>query len=194
MVALSLHVDYWDYIGWRDPFAQPHFTERQRWLTRLANASTVYTPEIFTGMKELRGWRRPAAFAERIEAINRLPASADISLQMEPAGEAALDLQARFVLKGGVKKAEAIVVLYENQLVSEVRAGENHGVKLQHERVVRFWSPTIELNEATGQAAWRHTLKLPADWQRAHLGVAAFIQDSKAGEILQAVSMPGCVG
>ncbi|WP_313953211.1 DUF1223 domain-containing protein [Accumulibacter sp.] len=191
LVALSLHVDYWDYIGWQDPFAQPRFTERQRWLAGLARSSTVYTPEIFTGMKELRGWHRPAAFTERVEAINRMSAGADINLQMEPAGDSAVNLQARFVLKGGAK-AEAIVVVYENRLVSEVRAGENRGVKLQHERVVRFWSPTIPLNAATGQTVWQQTLKLPADWQRDQLGVAAFVQDPQAGDVLQAVSIPGC--
>ncbi|MBE2260417.1 MAG: DUF1223 domain-containing protein [Candidatus Accumulibacter sp.] len=197
LVALSLHVDYWDYIGWRDRFAQPQFTQRQRWLTQLAAASTIYTPEVFAGMKEYRGWQQPALFAARIEAINRLPAAAEIALQMQPAGDAAVDLEARFALREGAGSratAEAIVVVYENQLRSEVRAGENRGANLQHERVVRFWSTPIALNTANGQTVWRQTLKLPADWQRGKLGLAAFVQDRQAGEVLQAMAMPACGG
>jgi hypothetical protein len=61
VVPLSLHVDYWDYIGWSDPFAQAQFSERQR---RLAGGATIYTPEVFVSARELRGWR-DAANVER---------------------------------------------------------------------------------------------------------------------------------
>jgi hypothetical protein len=196
VVALALHVDYWDYIGWQDPFAQPAFAERQRWLTRLARSSTVYTPEVFTGMKELRTWHTATNFAERIENINRRPAAADIALQMRPADDDAVDLEARFTLRegeGAGQAAEAFVIIYENQLRSEIRAGENRGANLQHDRVVRFWSTALPLNKADGTALWRQTLKIPADWQLKQLGVAAFVQDAQAGEVLQAVAMPGCL-
>ena len=196
VVALALHVDYWDYIGWQDPFAQPAFAERQRWLTRLARSSTVYTPEVFTGMKELRTWHTATNFAERIENINRRPAAADIALQMRSAGDSAVDLEARFTLREGERAGqatEAFVIIYENQLRSEIRAGENRGVNLQHERVVRFWSTALPLSKADGTALWRQTLKIPADWQLKQLGIAAFVQDAQAGEVLQAVAMPGCL-
>src|ERR1039457_1730220 len=54
VVPISLHVDYWDYIGWKDVFAQHAYTERQRWLSDLARTRTVYTPEVFVGGQELR--------------------------------------------------------------------------------------------------------------------------------------------
>lgn len=196
LVALSLHVDYWDYIGWQDPFAQPAFAKRQRWLTQLARSNTVYTPEVFTGMKELRTWHTAASFAERVQKLNRLPAAADIALQMRPAGDSAVDLEAHFTLREGSQArptTEAIVIIYENRLHSDIRAGENRGVKLQHERVVRFWSTAVPLGKADGTAVWRQTVNIPAEWQRKELGVAAFVQDPKAGEVLQAVAMPGCL-
>lgn len=194
LVALSLHVDYWDYIGWQDPFAQPHFSERQRWLTGLAGGRTVYTPEVFAGMKELRGWRQQATAAEQIQSINRQPARADISLQMRPGRDKDIELEARFALKEEQRErgVEGIVVLYENHLVSAVGAGENTGSTLRHERVVRFWSPPVTVNASSGQTLWRQTLRLPGNWQRGNLGVAAFVQDPHAGEVLQAVAMPGC--
>ena len=47
VVPISLHVDYWDYIGWREPFAQAQFAERQSWLVRTNGHKTVYTPHFF---------------------------------------------------------------------------------------------------------------------------------------------------
>jgi hypothetical protein len=134
-------------------------------------------------MKELRTWHTATNFAERIENINRRPAAADIALQMRPAGDDAVDLEARFTLRegeGAGQAAEAFVIIYENQLRSEIRAGENRGANLQHDRVVRFWSTALPLNKADGTALWRQTLKIPADWQLKQLGVAAFVQDAQA--------------
>ncbi len=195
LLALSLHVDYWDYIGWKDRFAQPQFAERQRQLSRLAGGSTVYTPEVFTGMKELRGWRSPAELAQRVKRINEQAAGAQITLLMKPAAGGAVEVQATFALAPGMpprEQIEGVVVLYENRLSSEIRAGENHGVTLQHDRVVRFWSAPVALDAQTGRASWRQTIALPADWKRGDLGVAALVQDVRAGQVLQAVSMPAC--
>ncbi|UUZ55652.1 DUF1223 domain-containing protein [Massilia sp. H-1] len=46
-VLLSMHVDYWNYIGWKDPYSRKVFTERQRALSDLAHTRTIYTPEFF---------------------------------------------------------------------------------------------------------------------------------------------------
>ena len=195
LLALSLHVDYWDYIGWKDRFAQPQFTERQRQLSRLAGGSTIYTPEVFTAMKELRGWRSPTELAQRVKRINEQPAAAQITLLMQPAAGGAVEVQASFALVPGVpprQQIEGVVVLYENKLSSQIRAGENHGATLQHDRVVRFWSAPIALDAQTGRASWRQTIALPADWKRADLGVAALVQDARAGQVLQVVSMAAC--
>lgn len=194
-VALSLHVDYWDYMGWKDPFAQSRFSERQRWLSQLAASSTIYTPEVFVGMKELRGWNKQNVLEQRIEAINQLPARARISVLMSPSGSTAVDLEARFALGDSTSGAAAqgVVIVYEKKLSTEVRAGENRGARLEHDNVVRYWSAPVMLDAQTGRAEWRQTVKLPADWKRKNLGIAALVQDAKAGEVLQAVLMPGCV-
>ena len=195
LVALSLHVDYWDYIGWNYRFAKAKFTERQRQLSRLAGGSTIYTPEVFAGMKELRSWRNPSELAQRIRSINEKPAEAQINLQMSASGGQAIEIQASFALTPAAangQQAEAIVVLYENRLVSAVKAGENHGASLQHDRVVRFWSAPVALDARTGRASWQQTINLPADWNRANLGVAALVEDTRLGQVLQAVAMPAC--
>lgn len=195
LVALALHVDYWDYIGWQDPFARAKFTERQRQLSSLAGGSTIYTPEVFVGMRELRSWRNQSALEQRIKRINEQAAAAQISLQMRSTGGSAVEVQASFALAPTTPLGDAhegIVALYENNLVSEVRAGENHGVSLQHDRVVRFWSTPVVVDAQSGRATWKQSINLPADWKRENLGVAALVQDARLGQVLQAVAMPAC--
>ena len=196
LVALSLHVDYWDYIGWKDRFAQARFTERQRQLSRLGGGSTIYTPEVFTGMKEFRSWRNQAELEQRIRNINDQPAAAQINLHMSSSGSDAVEVQANFALAPTAltgQQNEGIIVLYENKLISDVKAGENHGVSLQHDRVVRFWSAPVALDAQSGRATWKQNINLPADWKRANLGVAALMQDVRQGKVLQAVAMPACI-
>jgi len=195
VVALSLHVDYWDHIGWKDTFAQGQFSERQRWLSQLAASSTIYTPEVFAGMKELRGWSKQAVLEQRVQAINHRPARARISVSMSSSGGAAVDLSARFALVDSTRigaAVEGVVIVFENKLSTQVRAGENKGVRLEHDNVARYWSAPVMLDARTGRAEWRRTVTLPADWKRENLGIAALVQDVKAGEVLQVVSMPGC--
>lgn len=196
LVALALHVDYWDYIGWKDRFAQARFTERQRQLSRLAGGSTIYTPEVFAGMKEFRSWRSQTELEQRIRRINEQPAAAQINLQMSSDGSAAVEVKASFALAPTAvagQQNEGIIVLYENKLSSEVKAGENHGVSLQHDRVVRYWSAPVVLDAQSGRATWKQSINLPADWKRANLGVAALVQDVRQGQVLQAVAMPACI-
>ncbi|PKO85673.1 MAG: DUF1223 domain-containing protein [Betaproteobacteria bacterium HGW-Betaproteobacteria-12] len=195
LVALALHVDYWDYIGWQDPFASAKFTERQRQLSNLAGGSTIYTPEVFAGMRELRSWRNQAELEQRIKRINAQPAAAQIKLQMRSTGGSAVDVEASFALAPATPRGAAqqgIVAFYENNLLSAVRAGENQGVSLQHDRVVRFWSAPVVIDAQSGRATWKQTVNLPADWKRENLGVAALVQDAQLGQVLQAVAMPAC--
>ena len=70
IVALALHVDYWDYLGWRDRFSSPVFTQRQNTLTKLGQAQFAYTPEVFLGMREFPGWSNQSEFESAVRAIN----------------------------------------------------------------------------------------------------------------------------
>jgi hypothetical protein len=147
-------------------------------------------------MKELRGWSRQSVIEQRIQDINRQPARAHISVSMSPAGSRAFELGARFALDDRARPratAQGIVIVFEKYLSTDVKAGENKGARLEHDNVVRYWSAPVMLDARTGGAEWRQTIRLPADWKRENLGVAALVQDAKVGEVLQAVSMPGCV-
>ncbi len=185
VVPLSLHVDYWDYIGWKDVFAHHAYTERQRWLSALANSRTVYTPEFFIGGREQRDWRGGVPSAVR--RVNQRPALAQIAITIgQPSGGALpVEISARAARDGNL-----FVALYQNGLSSEVKAGENRGAMLTHDYVVRDWIGPLTLT-ADGRTALPRALALPAGALPKNLGVAAFVQTDR-GEVLQALALPLC--
>lgn len=193
IVALALHVDYWDYLGWRDRFASPAFTQRQNTLARLGHAQFAYTPEVFLGMREFRGWSDSSDLESAVRAINKLPAQADIALSLQAgAGARERVVHAVFRLRPGTAapQAQGFIAIYEDMLGSAVERGENRGATLRHDRVVRQWLGPLPLRG--GAADVLRTIAIPPEWQAEHLGVAAFVEDPSAGAILQASSLEGC--
>jgi len=185
-VLLSEHVDYWNYIGWKDPFSSKAYTDRQRWLSELAGSRTIYTPEIFVGGKEQRGW--PRGVADTVKRINGLAAQADIGITLDAssAGGLAVSVTAKSAHDG-----KLFVALVENGVASQVKAGENSGRLLRHDFVVREWLAPVPL--ASGGAIISRTLALPAGAVANRLGISAFVQTDK-GDVLQALSLPVCGG
>lgn len=184
-VLLAMHVDYWNYIGWKDPFSRRVFTERQRWLSDLAGTRTIYTPEFFVAGRELRDWN--GGMNAALAKINRVPARARISVALGKPGGAGLPVE---VVADGAAGGTLHVALVENALAVAVKAGENGGRTLRHEHVVPEWLGPVSAG-ANGKATLSRTVPLPAGARAANLGVAAFVQSDK-GEVLQAFSLPVC--
>lgn len=183
VVPLAFHVDYWDRLGWKDRFASRRFTERQYRLARQARSRAVYTPGVFLNFAEFRRWGS-AHFAETVRAINAKPARADIRLELDAPSPSQLAIKAAF---RGPRAGQAFVALYENNLATEVKAGENTGATLRHDYVVREWLGPIEV-----PGKLEKTLALQAGWKAGDLGVAAFVQDGPT--LLQATALAGCSG
>ncbi|MDH3320708.1 MAG: DUF1223 domain-containing protein [Betaproteobacteria bacterium] len=187
-VPLALHVGYWDYIGWKDPYAQAAFGERQNWLVRANQRKTVYTPQFFVGGAELRAWR--GGFRDKVRQLNAVPAAAAIRVRASIAPGGALALDAEATTRAGAEPAALYLALAESGLVSKVTRGENSGVTLAHDHVVRAWIGPIRLTG--GAARVQRDIALPAAWNRAGLEVVAFVQDERDGSVLQAVSASQC--
>ncbi|HEX8955022.1 MAG TPA: DUF1223 domain-containing protein [Burkholderiaceae bacterium] len=185
VVPLALHVDYWDYIGWTDRFAKPEFTARQNRLAAEVNSRAVYTPEMFLGTRELRNWRGRLETA--IGAINQEPARATITIDAGKPGSGKLPVSIR---TAAAENASLYIALYENGLSSNIKAGENFGMTLHHDFVVRDWLGPIALPAKAGEAVNLRQLTLPAD-MGTQLGVAAFVRNGN-GEVLQALALPLC--
>lgn len=191
VVPLALHVDYWNYLGWHDPFSQAAFTTRQRSLAAHNRARTIYTPGLFLNGREWRGWHRDELAARLARLATERPA-ANIELRA-----AARDHTLR--LDGAVSwsqtpplQAVLHLAVLESDLVTAVPAGENSGHTLQHGYVVRHLSDAFVLAAPT--TPFEHRLALPRHWKRNNLSVAAFVENRVSGEILQAVMLPGCPG
>jgi peptide-methionine (R)-S-oxide reductase len=124
VVPVAFHVDYWDYLGWRDVFASSAFSERQRDYAERWNAEQIYTPGFVLNGAEWRGWREHAS----------LPAAG------ANAGTLALELArtgtVRFVPAASFTGGLAHVALLGSGLTSKIKAGENKGRTLTHDFVV----------------------------------------------------------
>src|SRR2546426_10866329 len=79
VVPLALHVDYWDYIGWKDPFAKGEFSVRQRKLAQMKRPGIGYTPQVVVPGRGFRRWSG-GEFAEQVTRINSRLARARIAL------------------------------------------------------------------------------------------------------------------
>ena len=199
IVPLALHVDYWNNLGWTDRFSQHRFTERQQTLTDLAGGHTIYTPEIFVSGRELRSWSRSEKFDARLHEVTAEPAQADVALELAPPvqGTNGFGVDARFTSKASTHDPlNAYVAVYENALTSQVRAGENNGATLHHERVVRQWIGPVPL--ADGSAQIRREIAIdPAETagntaQAGKFGVVAFVENAATGDVLQVAELAAC--
>ncbi|MBE0614990.1 MAG: DUF1223 domain-containing protein [Burkholderiales bacterium] len=188
VVPIALHVGYWDYIGWKDPYAQASFAARQSWLVHANRKDVVYTPQFFVGGTELRSWR--GALGDRVRKLNAVPAVADIRVHADIAANGALALKAEAKARNGSEPAVLYLALAESGLVSKVTSGENGGVTLAHDHVVREWVGPVHLRD--GAARVERNIALPAAWNRARLEVVAFVQDERSGSVLQALSARQC--
>lgn len=186
MVVLSFHVDYWDYIGWRDPFGQARFSERQRAANSRIGSRTIYTPQLMLIGRDFRGRARDDISA-RVAEISKMPAKASIRLAVS-ALPAHLNVTGSWAATdpAAAQQAQGWLALYENRLVTDVRAGENRGKRLQHDFVVRDLVGPFPAGEFT------HRFALDSRWKPRDLAIAAFVQDVRSGEALQALALPGC--
>jgi hypothetical protein len=193
VVPIALHVDYWDYIGWKDPYARQVHSARQRKMARLARAAMVYTPQVLLQGQDFRHWSE-GAFEQAVARINAAPARARISLALDARRRGAFEVEAAAELIGVPPNPDLALFLgaYENKLVSEVKAGENRGKTLPHDYVVLQWVGPLEFK--AGKLAQRHVLPLLPKAVPGHSGVVAFVQNRATAEVLQALMLPACPG
>ena len=190
-VALAFHVDYWDRLGWVDRFANAAYTERQYEAMRANGASFVYTPQVLVQGRELADWRGGAAAA--VDAASRAPARATIALEATPAAhEVVVRADARVLDPSRMRDAQLFVAYADSGLASDVKAGENRGVRLAHDHVVRALQ---RVGPPAADGRWRAsvTLSKPAEAGRQPM-VVAFVQRAGSGDVLQSVALPldGC--
>jgi hypothetical protein len=179
LVVLAFHVDYWDRLGWPDRFAQPRFTERQRFINDRSRSSVIFTPQlVLNGSNYRRGV--PEDLSDRLAAFGRDAPKAALQLSISPA-ERQWTIGGRWAARDA-SQAQAWLALYENNLVTDVRAGENRDKRLRHDFVVR------DIAGPFPTGAFSHVFTVDAAWKRRDLSIAAFVQDPRSGDVLQALA------
>lgn len=189
VVPISLHVDYWDYIGWKEPFAQPKFSERQSWLVHANGHKTSFTPHFFVSGTEVRDWR--GDLSDELKRVTARPARANISVHAQSTGPGVVSVAASVTASSSGDPLALFVALTEDKLTSSVSAGENRGVTLSHDHVVREWIGPIALNG--DHVDFRQAVTTRSSWNAAQLGIAGFVQDLRTGQVLQAVGASQCL-
>ena len=153
VIALALHVDYWDYIGWSDGFARPEFTRRQKGYAKAAGSRMIYTPQVIVdGHFQLAGTEADH-IAAAIETRAAQPPLANLSLSRE--GDA-LTIEAQ-LLAPKPSDLTLQLVRYRPQETVRIAEGENSGRTITYRNIVTSWDTLARWD---GQGQLRLTLKV----------------------------------
>jgi len=178
VIPLELHVDYWNDLGWADPFSAPEYTARQEEYARVLGGDGLYTPQMV-----IDGWvsgvATPGAMRKGVEkAAAKGKARLEVLVASARPG---LDVVVRAPsgLSGHLR-----VVLSEDRLSSKVERGENRGLTLAH-------APVARLLVDDGPVSSEHHVRLglSAGWKREQLRVVAFVQEP-GGRVVALGSAP----
>jgi hypothetical protein len=183
VIPLAYHVDYWNHLGWSDPFSSHQWSERQSAYVRVMNLSGDYTPQMVIG----GGWQcvgsdgrsiaRSVAEALSASALGRV----SLHTNLGGAGPRILQVKVDAQILRTAETGPLVVMLaiYENGLVSKIDSGENGGRQLTYDYTVRKLLPAFELKPVQGASAVKQLdIDLDRSWSVDHLGVVAFIQDA----------------
>ena len=187
---LAFHVDYWDYIGWKDRFSRTEYSDRQRKTAAFGGAGFVYTPQFVMNGRDFKGWDN-SRLNEVVEKSQHIASRANLTLNTltEANGDFTLKASAQTVKPADAKNMDVFIALYENKLVSFVKAGENSGRELRHDYVVREFFGAYQISN---QNEFSKNFTLKSEWKSRDAGAVIFVQNSQTGEILQSLALPFC--
>ena len=189
VTPLAFHVDYWDYIGWKDKFSKAEYSDRQRKAAAFGGAGFVYTPQFVMSGRDFKGWDN-SRLNEKIESSQKLASRANLSLAaVQENGKMILKTSAQTTNPTEAKNVDVFVAIYENKLVSQVKAGENSGRELKHDYVVREFFGAYQISN---QNEFIKNFTLDAAWTKRDAGAVVFVQNSQTGEILQSLALKFC--
>lgn len=171
VIALALHVDYWDYIGWKDDLANPAYSERQRNYARVAGKRSVYTPQMVIGGEDFVIGTKPAQVSAYIDKHSTRETGLTIDVRRD-AGSLVVDLASS---NADASELVVFAVEYEPMTMREIKRGENAGRSLLYANTVTSWT---EIGTWDGQG----DVTLTADV--AEGAVAILVQKERYGRIL----------
>jgi hypothetical protein len=189
VIALGEHVDYWNRLGWKDPFSSAEFSRRQTDYARVLGVKDIYTPQmIVDGRIEFVGSKFGAAIEAIAQAGRSHKADVSIAIKTSTANSITLGIQVQNI--PGVSSSdsvEVILAITESGLVSDVSRGENSGRKLEHSAVTR---KMIRVGAVEGGAfSAERTVDLNSSWKRQNMKAVAFAQERASRRVLGAAAI-----
>ncbi len=176
VIALALHVDYWDYIGWKDEFANPAYAKRQKAYARLGNRRSIYTPQmIVNGTTDIVG-TKPMQLSKAIAEHAAKPSPVDVRLARD--GDM-VEIAATTDQNPGQMVVYAL--RYTPERTARITRGENAGHTISYANVTEDWSV---LGEWDGREPLDLSINAPGDKP-----VVIIVQAGRNGPILGAARL-----
>ena len=193
IITLSEHVDYWNYLGWKDPYSSAKFSHRQGQYSRVLRLGPILTPQMVVDGREVfvgsDGPRSQDAIARAAEApkarmrASRAKEGEGASAKVVPLVIAVDALPADV----GTKRLDVMLAVREHNLQNSVRRGENAGKQLKHQSVVRHLSRVGTIDPRKEQTtSIEVSVELDPAWNRKQLQAVVFLQERKTRRIVGA--------
>ena len=184
VIALEEHVDYWDRLGWKDPFSSEAATGRQYEYGQVFGGDQVYTPQmVVDGRAEFLG----SSEGEALKAIRTAGAQPKpaVSLSWADGDMLAIRVESLKNVSNG-DAPQVVLAIAENMLHSDVKRGENAGRALEHNGVVRQLIAVGNL--PSSGIGYSSTIPVHAapEWKRANLRAVVFVQEPRSHRVLAA--------
>lgn len=179
VIALAFHVDYWNYIGWKDPYSSEKFTERQKLYDKNLRAS-VYTPQLVINGKEGIVGSEKSSIAKLVERELKLKSTSKIEIVATKLHDNLITIKYNCTTTG--KEPILNVALVKTKEITNVKRGENSGRKLTGYNIVTDFNSESLSNKKAGEI----TLAFDKDKIAAEYSIIAYIQEKQQGKILAA--------
>jgi hypothetical protein len=189
VIALSEHVDYWNRLGWKDPFSSADFSRRQSEYARVFGGKDIYTPQmVVDGQAEFVGSNLAAAREAILKAA--LSPKANVALTIKSSSPKSVAIAVRVENIPAISSgdtADVMLAITESGLSSNVSRGENSGRKLAHSAVTRklIKIGSISGNSFTGE----RTIDLDSRWKRENMKAVAFAQERTSRRAIGAAAI-----
>lgn len=178
IAGMSEHVDYWNHLGWRDPNSAAIFSERQSAYAKKFGLSSVYTPQmIINGTFQEVGNKAPSVKRMLELGLKNRPAPLAMTCETKSLEQLVVRLKLDKFYRTG---CSAHISVTEDDIISPVARGENGGIELHHDAVVRHFF-TYRLDGTSEVTA---NLRLQNNWKKKNLKVVGFVQEPGPGKII----------
>ena len=182
VIALGLHVDYWDELGWKDPASLPQATARQSAYARaLGNGNRIYTPQLVVdGRDEMIATDAAAVQSAIAKALKQPHARVTLAVDIDGSALIARGRVTDLPPEAAKESVEAILAVTEDDLTNVVKRGENAGRTLHHDAVVRA---LVQMGSLRGAVELTQRAILEPEWRRDRLHAVMFLQGRKSRRI-----------